>query len=78
MHVAFLGGQSQTAGGYIHARFAAYAVTKGAREDERRRGNPREIGAYEIIERLATQLEVLDVPDIGDAKLEQLRDLVTV
>jgi phage gp37-like protein len=65
VHVAFLGGQAQSDGGYINARFAAYAVSKGAREDERRRGNAREIGAYEIIELLGTHLDRLAVPEIG-------------
>lgn len=65
VHIAFLGGPSQTSGGYIHARFAVYAVTKGAREDERRRGNQREIGAYEILERLARRLDGLGVTDAG-------------
>ncbi len=65
VHIAFIGGQAQSDGGYIHARFAAYAVGKGAREEERRRGNAREIGAYEIIEILGTQLDQLDVPDLG-------------
>lgn len=65
VHVAFLGGQQQTSGGYIHGRFAAYAVTKGAQEEDRRRGNPRVIGAYDIVERLATQLDELPVLDVG-------------
>lgn len=65
VHIAFLGGQVQSSGGYIHARFAAYAVSKGAREEERRRGNAREIGAYEICERLGTHLDELDIPDLG-------------
>lgn len=65
VHIAFLGGQAQSDGGYIHARFAVYAVSKGAREEDRRRGNVREIGAYEILEILGTQLDRLDVPDIG-------------
>lgn len=65
VYVAFTGGAQQSSLGYVHGRFALFAVTKGAREEERRRGNPRVIGAYDIVERLATQLDELDVPDIG-------------
>jgi phage gp37-like protein len=65
VYVAFLGGTKNSDGGYIDARFALYAVTKGAREDERRRGNPREIGAYEIVSILGAGLDRLDVPNIG-------------
>lgn len=65
VHLAFLGGQAQSDGGYIHARFAAYAVSKGAREDERRRGNAREIGAYEIVEILGAHLDRLAITGVG-------------
>ncbi len=65
VYVAFLGGTKSSDGGYIDARFALYVVTKGAREEERRHGNPREIGAYEIVSILGTKLDRLDVPDIG-------------
>lgn len=65
VYVAFLGGAKNSDGGYIDARFALYAVTKGAREQERRHGNPREIGAYEIVSILGARLDRLDVPNIG-------------
>lgn len=65
VYIAYLGGQAQSDGGYCNARFAAFAVTKGPREEDRRRGNPREIGGYEIIERLGTALDGLDIATIG-------------
>lgn len=65
VYAAFLGGTKSSDGGYIDARFAVYVVTKGAREEERRRGNPREIGAYELVSILGVQLDRLDVPNIG-------------
>ena len=65
VYVAFAGGAQQSSLGYVHGRFSVYAVTKGPVEEDRRRGNPRVIGAYDIVERLATHLDEIDVPDIG-------------
>lgn len=65
VHIAFLGGQSDSSGGYINARFAVYIISKSVREEDRRRGNAREIGAYEIIDLLATHLDMFSIDDIG-------------
>lgn len=65
VYVGFLGGQAGNDGNYLNARFAAYAVTKGAREEDRRLGNPRTIGAYEILERVAPRLNALQIADVG-------------
>lgn len=75
VHLAFLGGRSQSSGGYIDGRFAAYAVAKGAREEDRRRGNAREIGAYDIIERLAIHLDNLTVPDVGTIVVREVQNV---
>lgn len=75
VHVAFLGGPKGADGGYIEGSFAAYVVTKGAREEDRRHGNPRVIGAYEIVSILGTQLDRLDVPDIGSLSVKSVENL---
>lgn len=77
VYVAFLGGTKSSDGGYIDARFALYVVTKGAREVERRQGNPREIGAYEIVSILGTKLDRLDVPDIGTLFVKNVENVFT-
>jgi phage gp37-like protein len=67
VYVAFLGGQRGSAGrGHMDGQFMAYVVTKGANETDRRRGNPREIGAYEILELLYPRLDGLAVTDVGN------------
>lgn len=75
VYIAFLGGQSENSGGYITARFAAYVVTKAAREEDRRRGNAREIGAYDIIDLLAKHLDMLDIADIGTALVRSVENV---
>jgi phage gp37-like protein len=67
VYVAFIGGQRGSAGrGHMDGQFMVYVVTKGAREPDRRRGNPREIGAYDILELLYPRLDGLAVTDIGN------------
>lgn len=75
VYIAFLGGQSTTSGGYVNARFAVYVVSKGVHEDERRRGNPREIGAYETAERLVVDLDGLDIADVGTLVLRAVENV---
>lgn len=77
VYVAFVGGPAASNGGYIDAGFAVYAVAKGAAEEDRRRGNPREIGAYEIIERLAPALDRLAVPNVGELVVREVQNAFT-
>lgn len=75
VYIAFLGGVKSSDGGYIDARFAVYAVTKGAREEDRRHGNLRVIGAYEIVSILGTQLDLLDVPNLGTFSVKSVENV---
>lgn len=58
-------GSTRKQEGVHDGRFTVYTVTKGADESARRRGTPRVIGAYEMVERLAADLDESAVTDIG-------------
>lgn len=76
IYVAFLGGRGvANADGYIEGRFAVYAVTKGPVEPLRRQGTPREIGAYDIVERLVPVLAGLAVTDVGKLHVQEIANL---
>lgn len=77
VHVAFVGGQAGTDDAYLNGRFVVYVVTKGVREKERRLGNPRVIGAYEIVSRLAPRLRGLRVTDVGTLKIVSVENPFT-
>ncbi|MHB1183394.1 MAG: phage protein Gp37 [Desulfobulbia bacterium] len=68
IYVAFQGAVPGADDGYYDGRFTVYLVNKGAIEPVRRHGNPRVIGAYDMLERLLPPLAVLTVPDIGTLK----------
>lgn len=74
VYVAFLGGGKVEAG-VFDGRFMVYAVTKGAREVDRRVGNQRVIGAYEIVERLLPRLDGLLVAGIGSLTITGVDNL---
>lgn len=59
----------------LHGRFTLYAVTKGPKDQHRRRGTPREIGAYEIIERLLSRLTDFTVEGAGRAEVRSVDNL---
>lgn len=46
-------------------RFTIYTVSKGATEPQRRRGNSRIMGAYDMVDILLGQIAILTVPDAG-------------
>lgn len=75
VYVAFHGAPKGQTDGYFDGRFSVYMVSKGASEEDRRHGNLRVIGAYDMLERLLPRLSVLDVPDIGSAMVAGVDNL---
>lgn len=75
VYVTFLGGQAGADSNYLNARFALYVVTKGAREEDRRHGNQRVIGAYEIVSRLAPRLASLRIAEIGTLSVKSVENV---
>ncbi|WP_445157404.1 DUF1834 family protein [Halomonas sp. E14] len=76
--VYFDGGQpgKGARGGRIDARFMVYAVTSHASGGrERQRGNSRQIGAYEIVERLVPTLSNKPAAKLGTLMFAGLRVL---
>lgn len=65
VYVTFQGAGPGASDGYYNGKFTVYLVNKGAAEPDRRRGNPRVIGAYDMLERLLPRLGGLTVPDVG-------------
>ncbi|EMQ6642054.1 DUF1834 family protein [Pseudomonas aeruginosa] len=60
----------------INSRYAVYVVTGHASgERARRRGNGRDMGAYEILERIVPGLHGMTVPDVGSLQLERVDNL---
>ena len=75
VYVAFQGlAQAQTPGHY-DGRFSVYVVVKGAVEADRRRGNARVIGAYDILELLLPRLDGLTVSGIGTLRVRGVDNL---
>lgn len=75
VYVAFQGMTPGAGSEYHHGRFSCYVVSKGAAEADRRRGNARVIGAYDMLERLLPRLANLAVPDVGTLKLRGVDNL---
>lgn len=75
VYVAFQGATPGTAQGYLNGRFTVYCVTKGADEAARRRGNPRVIGAYDLVAILAPLCSGLLVTDVGTLVLRGIDNL---
>jgi hypothetical protein len=65
VYVAFQGCTPGVSDGYLNGRFTVYTVSKGASEHDRRRGNPRAIGAYEMLELLLPPLSVLAIDNLS-------------
>lgn len=60
----------------INSRYAVYVVTgQASGERARRRGNSRELGAYEILERIVPGLHGLTVNSVGTLQLERVDNL---
>jgi phage gp37-like protein len=75
VYVAFHGAVPGASEGYYNGRFTVYMVSKGASEEDRRRGNNRIIGAYEMLERMLPPLSVLTVQDIGSPMVTGIENL---
>ncbi len=75
VYAAFQGGRRGAGDGYQSGRFTVYVVAKGAREAERRRGNSRVIGVYEMLELLLPPLDGLAIPDIGTMEVTGIDNL---
>lgn len=60
----------------MESRYAVYVVTgQASGERERRRGNNRQVGAYELLERIVPAIHGLEVPGIGTLNLERVDNL---
>lgn len=76
VYVSFLGARANpNVDGYMDGNFVVYAVTQGPVEALRRQGTPREIGAYEIVERLVPVLGGLGVADVGTIRVQDVTNL---
>lgn len=74
--VYFDGGAPGRTRGRIVGRYLVYAVTSHASGGrERQRGNSRQIGAYEIVERVVPTLDQHKAADLGTLHFEGLRVL---
>lgn len=77
VYVAWSGGAA-TSGNRagIDSRYAVYVMTGHASgERARRRGDNRDLGAYEILERLVPGLHGLKIEDVGSLQLERVDNL---
>lgn len=77
VYVAFLGGKVGSVPGYLDTTFAVYCVSKGPIDGQRRAGNARVIGAYDMLERLLPVLDGLRIEDLGSVSLESVDNLFT-
>lgn len=75
VYVGFIGMTPGINADRMHARFTVYAVTKGPKDLLRRRGTEREIGAYEIVERLLARLTDFAMPEVGRAEVRGVDNL---
>jgi phage gp37-like protein len=78
VYAAFLGARQvgrNTESSGIDGRFAVYIVAKASSDPIRRRGTPHEIGAYDMLERLAPRLGGLTVPGVGSCELTAIENL---
>lgn len=58
-----------------NARFTVYVVSKGANEANRRSGNSRVIGAYDMLKFLAPALGQLNVKGVGRVSIKSIDNL---
>lgn len=74
-YVTFQGATAGRVQDALDLRFSVYVVTKGATDPNRRQGNKRIIGAYDIINRLLPVLNGLPVPTIGELQSQGIDNL---
>lgn len=77
IYIAWAGGSATPAArAGINSRYSVYVVTgQASGERSRRRGNGRDLGAYEILERIVPGLHGLSVDGIGTLQLERVDNL---
>jgi hypothetical protein len=75
VYVAFQGASGGTGEGYLNGSFSVYVVTKGVSDDSRRRGTPRVIGAYDLVNLLAPVLGGMAVEGVGTLHLTGIDNL---
>jgi phage gp37-like protein len=74
VYVAFLGGRNKDAYSWT-ASFAVYAVTGQGDQDQRRSGDARVIGAYDIMQALIPTINNHTVTDVGTLRFERVQNL---
>lgn len=74
VYVAFLGGRNKDAYTW-NASFAVYAVTGQGDQDQRRAGDARVIGAYDIVQTLIPAINNYTVADVGTLNFERVLPL---
>ena len=74
VYVAFLNGRASDNRSW-DATFAVYAVTGSGAQDQRRGGDARVIGAYDIVQALLPAINYHTVPDVGTLKFERVQNL---
>ncbi len=77
VYASFLGGKQSDEATIVmlDAKFDVYLVSKEADETTRRRGNPRVIGCYDMIERLSPVLHGMEIGGIGSLDLVDVKNL---
>ena len=77
IYIAWSGGPANPGSrAAMTGRYAVYVVTgQASGERERRRGSNRQVGAYEILERIVPALNGLKVEEIGSLLLERVDNL---
>lgn len=75
VYAAFHGFVSGASADCLDGRFTVYVVNKGASEANRRKGNARVIGAYEMIELLLPRLSSMTVPEVGSLAVKGVDNL---
>lgn len=82
VYLAFLGGRQRVAGdpdAYLNGVWAVYAVTAHrSGTAARRRGDGREIGAYEILQRVVPVLSGYVVQDHGTLEFQAIENLFSM
>lgn len=78
VYVLWLGARAEPGNALaVDARWGVYVIASHASgADRRRRGDAQQIGAYEMVERIAPRLHGCDVSEHGTVRLERLESLV--
>lgn len=77
VYVAFLGGRNDDSYKWL-ATFAVYVVTGQGAQDQRRSGDARVIGAYDILNRLIPAINGHTVADVGTLEFQRVQNLFSL